>query len=193
MRYYNLDEIPDLEPLAAVEVQRPTPSPRRRRAAEFLVCFTLLFFTWVLLSGRLDAFHLILGAISSALVSFLSWDLLFKGVDLYKAARTAWRFPPYALWLLWQITLASIHVLRLALSPRMMEQLDPHILTLDTPLRSDMALTTLGNSITLTPGTITVYVHIDGVLSIHAIDRRVGDEASLREMAGRVRRVFMED
>ncbi len=85
------------------------------------------------------------------------------------------RFIKYIPWLLYQIFLANIHVLYLTFHPRMMELIDPRIIKFKSKLKSDMSLVTFANSITLTPGTITVYVSIDGDFKVHAIDKASGD------------------
>lgn len=158
----------------------------------------VLFFGWIVLSGKFDLFHLLLGAISCLIVARLSQDLLFRERDKGPIARAgeALRFLPYACWLLWQIVLANFHVIALAVSPRYCQkQLDPHIFTFTTRLRSDFSRFVLANSITLTPGTVTIRIEGD-TFHVHAIDRKSsgladsGESTSIREMERRVARVF---
>ena len=83
---------------------------------------------WVVLSGRFDTFHLTLGVISCALVSFFSGDLLFPHSPHPRLTlRLWWRFPLYVPWLLYQIFLANLHLLYLTFHPRMPELIDPHM------------------------------------------------------------------
>lgn len=140
--------------------------------------FILLFGAWVILSGRFDLFHLSLGGISSLLVALLSADLLFQDRQKGFSARAgeALRLFRYILWLLYQIVLANLHVLALAVSPKHMRQeLDPHIFTFKTILKGEFARFVLANSITLTPGTVTIRVH-EGTFYVHAISRKAAGD-----------------
>ena len=149
--------------------------PPKKFGAPFFLAFIILFVIWLLLSGKFDLFHISLGIISCSLVSFFSSDLLFPSLKL-KGLPILWlRFIKYIPWLLYQIFLANIHVLYLTFHPRMMELIDPRIIKFKSRLKSDMSLVTFANSITLTPGTITVNVSIDGDFKVHAIDRASGD------------------
>ena len=155
------------------------------------VLFVILFAFWIVFSGRFDLFHLSLGLISCVVVTLLSGDLL---PELGKPGllRTWLRFARYVPWLLFQILLANLHILRLVYHPRMMERIDPHLVRFHTTLETEVALVTLANAITLTPGTITVRLALDGEFEVHAIDRPSG-EALPGAMASRVARVFKED
>lgn len=150
----------------------------------------MLFGLWILLSGRFDAFHLLLGVFSSAFVSYMSCDLLFARPPDTTSAGVIFKFIAYIPWLCWQVFLANVHVLRLAFASNLHERLDPHIIRLQTRLKSDVALVTLANSITLTPGTITIFASTDGDLSIHALDRTIGDVDSLHYMENKVFEIF---
>jgi multicomponent Na+:H+ antiporter subunit E len=70
--------------------------------------------------------------------------------------------------------------------------IDPHIITFKTHLTSDIAITTLANSITLTPGTITVTATSDGAFKVHSIDRQSA-EGLPGTMLEKVAHVFGED
>jgi len=156
-----------------------------------IITFCVLLLFWVLLSGQLDFWHLSWGVICAATVTYLSRDLLFKGqLDLREKGREAWRFLKYLPWLLGQIFKANLHVARLALHPRMGELIDPHIIRFKTKLKKDLSLVTFANSITLTPGTITILIDGDR-LYVHAIDRPSA-EALPGEMERRVAEVYGE-
>jgi multicomponent Na+:H+ antiporter subunit E len=146
-----------------------------------------MFGFWILLSGKFDLFHLTLGVISSALVSFLSTDLFMYEQGKNRVS-TGLRFLMYLPWLLYQIVLSTLHVTFLALHPKMKEQIDPTIVTFKTTLKTDIAKVALANSITLTPGTITIRV-VDQVFHVHAISRKAA--AGLPgEMEERLAKVF---
>ena len=133
-----------------------------------------MFGVWLLLSGKFDRFHVSLGIISCALVSLYSSELLFPDLNIKELPIVWLRFIRYIPWLLYQVLVANIHVMYLAFHPRMIDLIDPQIIVFRSRLTSDLSLLTLANSITLTPGTITVYVSIFGDVTVHAIDVESG-------------------
>ncbi len=158
----------------------------------FFVSFIILFVFWIFLSGYFDIFHLTLGVISCALVSRISGNLLFyeKKIRLAHFWQIL-RFLKYLPWLLYQIILANIHVAYLVLHPKVYSLIDPHIIKFKVKLKTDIGLTTFGNSITLTPGTITVLIH-EGSFYVHAIDQKVADDLLTGEMEDRVSQIYQE-
>lgn len=157
----------------------------------FVVSFIILFVFWMFLSGRFDYFHLSLGIISCAIVAHASHDLLFKDIRAKNRHIEVIRFIKYLPWLFYQIVLANIHVAYLVLHPRTLKLIDPHIIRFKTRLRKDLSLVTFGNSITLTPGTITVLIK-EGHYYVHAIDRFVA-EGLPGDMEKMVGHIYMED
>ena len=193
MEYYDLDNFPSAMPQADPETAR-APITKKSGLFSFGLTFVIMMGAWVLLSGRFDAFHLGLGVISSALVAYYSRDLLFEGnLVPDRSGRVGMGMFRYIPWLLWQIVLANVHVLKLAFKSDIESHLDPHIIRLDTRLKSDLALVVYANSITLTPGTITIYAASDGFVTIHALDRTVGDENALRDMEEQILKAFGEN
>lgn len=154
--------------------------------------FLILFSLWIILSGKFDLFHLSLGLISCVLVTCLSGDFLFPEAPRRRGALIWIRFLGYVPWLIYQITLANIYVLYLTFHPRMLDILDPQIFTFKSSLKSDLSLVTFANSITLTPGTITVTVSKDGDFRVHAIDNK-SMEGFPGEMEARIARAFDEE
>ena len=126
------------------------------------------------MSGLFDLWHFGLGIISCALVAYMSHDLLFTDKKVSGKGREIMRLVTYLPWLLYQIYLANIYVVKLALHPRMQDRIYPHIVKFRTTLKKDLAVFTFANSITLTPGTITVLVE-DDCFYVHAIDIGVAE------------------
>lgn len=157
-----------------------------------LLTFILLLVNWIIFSGVLDAFHLGLGVICCGFVAWLSTDLVFGNTSKGLRARLveAFRFMGYAAWLLWQVVLANIHVLKLAFSQNE-RATHPRIIRFRTSLKSDFARYVFANSITLTPGTVTMSLVGDEFV-VHAIDKAVADELP-GEMEKRVAAVFDQD
>ena len=156
-----------------------------------ITIFVLLLVTWVAFSGKLDAFHLGLGALSSLIVTWLSQDLLFEDrkKDLGQRLSEAARFISYVLWLLWQIVLANVHVFKLAMTDAGQKEMSPRVVKFKTKLKTDFAKFVYANSITLTPGTITIQINGSEYL-VHAISEAVEKDLKSGEMERRVAAVF---
>ena len=150
--------------------------------------FLLLFGIWIVFSGQFDAFHLALGLISTALVTAISSNFFFA--DRSRGTRTRIReiirLPWYLCWMLYQILLSNLHILKLALSPGDLPEVQPRLVRIKTELKTDFAKWFLANSITLTPGTITIDIEGDELL-IHSISEAtttgVKDDAMQRKIA----------
>ena len=172
--------------------KNPAKPASHRFRSTFFLSFGILFALWVVFSGRFDLFHITLGVISCTIVSLFCHDFLFTTPSPGGSIFILWlRLIGYIPWLLYQIFMANLHVLYLVLHPRMMDLIDPHIIEFDSRLKSDYARTTFANSITLTPGTITVAVTVLGIFSVHCIDIESGKPLP-GEMEDRIARVFRE-
>lgn len=156
-----------------------TPSPdvprersRRRRALDSTPLALVLFGFWLLLSGELDAFHLALGATTAAAVTAVTEPLLMAPPPITRAGAHPFtgyplgRLLAYLPWLAFQVVLSSLQVARLVLHPSL--PIAPRIVRLAHPLPHNLARLTLANSITLTPGTVTIDVDGDEYL-VHAL------------------------
>jgi multicomponent Na+:H+ antiporter subunit E len=156
-----------------------------------LATFVAMFTFWVVLSGMFDAFHLTLGVISCLLVAQFSHDLLFYGDDNQSWVRGLWGFITYVPWLFYQIIIANLQVAYVVLHPRMFELIDPHVIRFKTKLKRPISKVIFAQSITLTPGTITVSIH-DDEFSVYALTRNAS-ESLPGEMETRVARALESD
>ncbi|MDF1590452.1 MAG: Na+/H+ antiporter subunit E [Desulfobacterales bacterium] len=152
----------------------PVRSQPKKNVLPHILTFIIMFSVWILFSGKFDRFHISLGIISCALVSVFGSELLFPDLKIKELPIVWFRFIRYVPWLLYQVLVANIHVMYLAFHPKMIDLIDPQIIVFRSRLKSDLSLVTLANSITLTPGTITVYVSIFGDVTVHAIDVESG-------------------
>lgn len=143
----------------------------------FFVCFGL----WLVLSGHPTPLHLAQGLMASALVAYLNRDLEAVSASV----RCSPRFFKYLPWLLKEIVVANVQVVRIVLDPRL--PTDPGLVHVPTRLSSDLAVTTFANSITLTPGTITVDVG-EGMLVVHSLTAQTPE--AFAGMEQRVAEVF---
>lgn len=169
----------------------PAQSRRTKRIVPFCLTFTICFATWLVLSGRFDFFHIALGIIACTIVASLSGSILISRRGLENLPGQWLGFILYIPWLLFQVLLANIHVMYLVFHPRMIELIDPRIIRFKSKLKKPMSLFIFANSITLTPGTITVFVSITGEYAVHVIDEKSG-EALPGEMEERVGRLMGE-
>ncbi len=137
---------------------------------KYLYSFLVLFVPWLVLSGKFDSAHVGMGVLCSLLVGYWCADLLFqdKATTPGNRLRQVIGFVGYMGWLLVQVILANLHVFRVALSPRMNELLSPQMVEFDSTLEKELSKFILANSITLTPGTVTVRVEGSRFL-VHAL------------------------
>jgi multicomponent Na+:H+ antiporter subunit E len=149
-------------------------------------------FVWLVLSGQFDAFHLIAGALCVTAVTLTSgrgW--LDYVTPPGKRLKEYWRCVGYSAWLIGQIVVANIYMLKLIFSPKIGNRISPRMVRFRTTLKSDLAKFILANSITLTPGTITVRIR-DNEFLVHAISEELAD-AVPGDMEDRIARIFGED
>ncbi|KAF5422324.1 MAG: multicomponent Na+:H+ antiporter subunit E [Candidatus Methanocomedens sp.] len=163
----------------------------RMKFTKFLALFVLLFSFWLLLSTKFEGwFHLFFGLLSTALVTLFTYDMVFVNEDRGNNIKKLFRFALYLPWILYQIILANVDVAKRVLDPKM--PIDPDMITFKSVLKTDLSKTTLANSITLTPGTVTIDIDDDTFL-IHAIAKEPADDLLEGTMEKKVAHVFMED
>jgi multicomponent Na+:H+ antiporter subunit E len=153
------------------------------------VVFLMLLLIWLGLSGMYDAFHIALGMFCSGLVTF--WGgRLWMNQEPKVMLENAISLVFYTPWLLWQIVLSNLQVMKLVFHPGLKEVLKPTIVCFSaSDLDNNWARYMLANSITLTPGTVTVMVSEDGRFLCHAINEDAA--AGLPQpMLDKVRRAF---
>lgn len=166
----------------------------KRKAIVPLGQVAFLVGLWLLLSGKMDVFHVGSGVLAAVFVVWLDRKL---GSATLRNGEPSLRLHVgrallYLGWLGWQMLLATWQVGRVIVSPAMLEKIDPKLVRFRSRQPQAVARVVLGNSITLTPGTLTVEVEED-VFLVHALTRDSAD--SLREgtMQRKVAGVFGRD
>jgi len=140
----------------------------------YVAVFILSLIFWLLLTFRLTVPNLITGSVASALCSAFFARHYFRGVNKFlQPARYYW-FIVYLVVFIVECIKANLDVAYRVLHPSM--PIKPGIVKLKTSLKSEFARMLLANSITMTPGTITVDI-IDDYLYIHWIFVRSEDPA----------------
>ena len=147
-----------------------------------LILAAVLMLAWVLWSGFLKPLLLALGAFSTLLVVFLAYRM-----RLFESVVFEWRFllrlVRYWGWLAKQVLRSSLEVSRLVLSPKM--PISPTVAEFDAGCKEEIDQAILGNSITLTPGTLTLQIQ-DGHFVVHALTESGAREVVDGEMDRRV-------
>ena len=142
-----------------------------------------LFGLWVLLSGKLDAFHLSIGFLGAALIAWVNT----KSRHLYEPPLPLARIVLYLPWLFWGIVKSNLNITKIILDPKL--PINPRLIQYRTDLRSNPAVVLLGNSITLTPGTVTIEVSSSELL-VHALDDESSSGLESRTMERKIAEAF---
>ncbi|PTD93676.1 hypothetical protein C9439_06400 [archaeon SCG-AAA382B04] len=161
-----------------------------RFAKSFISTFLLMFVFWIILSNMFDWIHLSLGIISSLIVAYLSHDLLFTRQNFKKIPLEIYGFIKYFAWLLKEIVIANIDVAKIVLHPDL--PVSPRIIKYNSDLESGLSQAIFGNSITLTPGTLTVDIDDDSNYYVHCLAKRHAEGLRDQEMEKRIQEVFKE-
>ena len=180
---------PNLPPVRKRQLHHLTE--KKSSILRFIITFIIMLGFWFLFSGRFDLFHILMGVVSCLFVSAISNQLLFHKVLPSGLLKIWLKFAAYLPWLFNQIFMANLHVLYLSFHPKMMDLINPKIIEFDSRLKSDVSRTTFANSITLTPGTITIYAGIMGEFAVHCIDDKSGQDLP-GEMESKIAKVFDE-
>lgn len=152
------------------------------------VLFIILFASWVALSGYFEPFFLISGVVSCALTV-----LIARRMDRIDHERTALPLsilsPVYWLWLAKEVVLSSIAVTRLVWqrTPR----ISPTLAWIPSTQTNAVGNTVFANSITLTPGTVSVVVENERI-QVHALEASGIDSLLAGDMDRRARQVIRE-
>jgi multicomponent Na+:H+ antiporter subunit E len=140
---------------------------------------------WLLLSGHYTPFLMAAGLGSSLLIVWFSDRFLIvldregHPIHLTVGALTYWP------WLFWEIAKSSWDVTKRILDPKL--PISPAMVRLKASQRSAAGRVTYANSITLTPGTITMELEADNLL-VHALTREGAESLKGGDMDRRVRR-----
>ncbi len=153
--------------------------------------FVSLFGFYVALSGQIhNTFLMGAGVVCCLLVTLLSVRMGLcddEGIPVTHWPRTF----AYTPWLLWQIALANIDVARRVWSPEL--PISPRMIEVPHNLKTGYGVATYANSITLTPGTVTVEAPTDTPFVVHALTAQAGDDVLAGDMLQRCRWVEGQD
>lgn len=157
-----------------------------------LIVFILSLFVYLGLTSFTDIQEIIAGIVVALIVSLLAGKFLLVTEGRGNFFKRFFYGVIYFFKFLWEMAKANLHVAYLVLHPDV--PIRPGIVKITTRLSEKVALTVLANSITLTPGTLTVDINPDEQeLYIHWIDVVSPEkEACSEEIAGRFEKLLME-
>ncbi|MCR3921792.1 MAG: Na+/H+ antiporter subunit E [Firmicutes bacterium] len=144
----------------------------------------LLFLFWLLITWRLHWQHLFVGVLCSLAIARFNCDLLVRreertGVTI--AAVRAWL--SYGFHLVLAVFKANWDVAKLVLNPQL--NISPSFIKFNVKVKKPLNSVILANSITLTPGTLTVEIEKD-VYIVHALTRASAESVASWEMMDRL-------
>jgi len=137
---------------------------------------------WLLLSGQFEPLFLSLGVLSVVAVVLIArrMEVIDPEGHPVHLARLIFLYWP---WLVKEIIKSNIDVARLVLNPRL--PISPTVIAVKTTQQSDVGRVTYANSITLTPGTVTIATEDDSFL-VHALTRDMAAGVESGDMDRRV-------
>jgi multicomponent Na+:H+ antiporter subunit E len=145
-----------------------------RRLIYFILGFVIwLLLTWPVVDGKIDVQVVVAGLITSIIVALLFHEILPKEHHVFVSPVRIFWFLVYVPVFFYYVVKANFDVVYRALHPQM--PIRPGIVKIKTNLKTESGITALANSITLTPGTLTVDLTDDGFLYVHWINVRSDD------------------
>jgi len=141
---------------------------------------------WLVLSGHWNFQFIFLGFVSIAMVIVITWRMdVVEGCSI--RVPLTFLAPAYWLWLTREVMQSNLYVTRLIIHPKM--HVKPQVLVIEPGFVDVVGHTILANSITLTPGTLTLFVD-DHELIAHAVDEKTSADFLSGGMRHRVARMI---
>lgn len=144
-----------------------------------IIAATLIFLFWFMLSGHTETLLIVLGVLSTLLSIFLSRRMNIIDHESYPIHLST-RLLRYFPYLAKEIIVANIDVIKRILKPG--QSISPQIITLPASKRTDLSKVIYANSITLTPGTVTLDLSGDK-LKVHALSKEGAEDLQTGQMA----------
>ena len=127
-----------------------------------------LAFLWVMLSGHYTPLLLSLGLLSVLIVAIISSRMNLIIFDQPILQLYFIKFIPYGFWLIFQIIKSNIDVCKRILNPKL--PISPRLVTVRSSQLSNFAKVIYANSITLTPGTISIDLNGSDI-KVHSLSK----------------------
>ncbi|GGF51831.1 cation transporter [Terasakiella brassicae] len=150
--------------------------------ANSISLWVFLYAFWFLLSGHTEPLLLGFGAVSCTLVVYIAHRMDVIDHEGHPS-HLSLKILPYWAWLSWEIVKANIDVAKVILSPKL--PISPVMFKTKANQKRELGQVIYANSITLTPGTVTVNLE-DGILEVHALTIQGAKDVLSGEMDRRV-------
>jgi multicomponent Na+:H+ antiporter subunit E len=153
--------------------------------------FVALMIFWLIMSGKFQAMQIAQGVVSVVIVIAVNHRLKqhkFFEDELDDLSQLRFHYTPfYVLWLVVEIIKAGLHVANIIINPG--KSIETYVLKFRVDLPSAHAKMILGNSITLTPGTLTIDISGDH-FTVHALTPKSFEGITSDEMPKKVLKLF---
>ncbi|MEE9348216.1 MAG: Na+/H+ antiporter subunit E [Robiginitomaculum sp.] len=137
---------------------------------------------WLTLSGHFEPLFLFFGVVSI----LFTLGLVYRMRILDGETAPYMQLPKmlsYFVWLFWEIIKANIAVVKAVLRPDL--EVSPAMIRVPAPQKTDLGKTMFANSITLTPGTVSIDMQENGEILVHALLSEMANPADFKEMGER--------
>ena len=159
--------------------------------------FIPLFIFWLVLSGKFQPYYLVVGILSCSIIVWFNREMFSSlkptdhsgNLSVRSALKTAWRLMIYIPWLAFQIARDNILVAYLVTHPKM--PIDPRVVKFNSRYKRPASQVILANSITLSPGTMTVFLQ-DNEFVVHMLIPSSCDKLKSGELINRAGKIFDE-
>lgn len=150
--------------------------------------YIVLFLLWIIFNGNITAEIIVFGLVISAAIllfmcKFMDYSLK-KELMLYRLMP---HLCTYMIVLIWEVVKANVATASLILNPKLKSE--PKVFHFPSPLSTTLCRVILANSITLTPGTITVKLDDDGTFVIHCLDMELSEGIEESVFVTRLRKI----
>lgn len=139
-----------------------------------ILLFFLLFAFWLVIAPTIDLVQIIVGGLVALSITIYSFDTEKPNNQQKLTLKYFIALIVFGFKLVYEIIKANIDVAKLVLAPKL--KIQPQFKKIRNPMKSDLNKVIYGNSITLTPGTITVELENDYII-IHALTDSAANEA----------------
>ena len=160
------------------------PAKKYNQKNHLIILFVSLFIFWFILSGLIAPFMLFLGLISTAFVVYIinRMDLIDEEISFHNFSIMGLLL--YLPWLLKEIIISNIKVCSYIVMPN--KKMNPQIIKVKSSQISDLGHVLYANSITLTPGTVTIDVDGD-IFTVHTLDHQFKESLESNEMDRKIK------
>lgn len=167
---------------------------KRLSIINFVVTPIIMMAFWLVMSGKFDVIHILMGVLCVGFVMAVNLQLrrhryFDDDADVLDQMRIS-RLIIYLPWLLYQIIQSGIQVATVILHPNL--PIEPRVMRFTVNLPNAQAKMILGNSITLTPGTLTIDINGDEFI-VHAIIPEALDSLQQDIMPQQVLKLFQRE